>query len=220
MVLSAYFWVFVAAGAVIYWLLPRQFRLSFFALGAAVLIALVDPLSAGILAVVVAAIHLGMVLRARSQTSASTVLFASAVGMLVVLVFFKAAILEKDLIAARFGLQVLLPLGISYYSFKAVHFVIEAYRGKIQQYSLPLFATYMFIPTAFSAGPIQRYDRFVNEMSPSFELEHVTYGLTRLAYGLIKQFVILGMLIKLDIDSATRCSSTSASSRRSIFGAT
>lgn len=202
MVLSVYFWLFVALAPIVYWLLPQAVRLSFFAACGAVIIAVFDPLSAGLLAVIVATIHFGVRLHAGDLQRSSRWLIGTAVVVLAALIAFKLGLASREFLAANFGLGAWLPLGISYFSFKAIHFVIEFQRGRIERYSLPLFASYMFIPTAFSAGPIQRYDRFVAEMSPQFELTHVSDGLTRVAYGLIKQFVIVGMVINIKMAPA------------------
>lgn len=202
MILSVYFWLFVALAPIAYWLLPQSLRLSFFAACGAVVIAVIDPLSAILLLGVVAAIHFGVRLNQTNRPAGSRWLIGTAVVTLILLIAFKIALMGKEFFASNFGLGIWLPLGISYFSFKAIHFVIEYQRGRLEQYSLPLLASYMFIPTAFSAGPIQRYDRFVADMSPQFEVDHISAGLTRVAYGLIKQFVIVGMVINIKMAPA------------------
>ncbi len=52
----------------------------------------------------------------------------------------------------------LIPLGISYFVFKFVHYVIEVARGNIKDRSLVRFFCYIFLFPTFSEGPIERYD--------------------------------------------------------------
>ena len=111
------------------------------------------------------------------------------------LIGFKIAVIPDLIDGPVLGLEVLLPLGISYYSFKTIHFIIEYRRGRITDYSAPHFFSYMFLFTAFTAGPIQRYDRFIEDSHTEFSWTHFEVGLTRLAYGMIKQFVIVGYVI-------------------------
>ena len=100
------------------------------------------------------------------------------------------------IIYEEFNFEVFLPLGISYYSFKLIHFVVEYTRkGANLPYKTDQFILYLFLPTIFFAGPIQRYDLFLANIENNFSWESITYGLTRIAYGLIKQFFIIGLII-------------------------
>jgi len=83
----------------------------------------------------------------------------------------------------------LIPLGLSYYTFKLIHYVIEAGRGNIKTRSVQQFLCYIFLLPTFTAGPIERFDHFLREQDDRWSLDSLVQGLTRITYGLIKKFV-------------------------------
>ena len=94
-------------------------------------------------------------------------------------------------------LKLILPLGISFYSFQAVGYLLDVYWGKVQAekniFKLALFIS--FFPQIIQ-GPISRF----NELAPQFtEEKHFDYskiirGLTRVLWGLLKKLVIADTL--------------------------
>jgi len=78
----------------------------------------------------------------------------------------------------------LMPLGISFFTFSAVSYVIDVYKGKTQvQKDFIKVILYLSFFGKITAGPIARYD----EMGP--ELEHRTLDFKESAYG-IRRFII------------------------------
>lgn len=88
------------------------------------------------------------------------------------------------------ALQLGLPLGISFYTFQAVSYVIDIYRGDINANpNLFRFATYLVMFPKLVSGPIASYGDLEEQ------LEERRYGLFRFEKGL-KLFVIgLGMKV-------------------------
>jgi len=116
-------------------------------------------------------------LRARKHGARYPLLLTSlAVAIdLAVLGFFKyVTFVEGNLnrILTLFGgdtlsvLKVLLPVGISFYTFKIVGYVVDVYRGRSPARSLLDFACYVsFFPQLLS-GPIQRYATIDSKSEP------------------------------------------------------
>ena len=82
-----------------------------------------------------------------------------------------------------------LPIGISFYTFQAMSYVIDVYRGdgRVQRNILNL-ALYISMFPQLVAGPIVRYetvDRQITERSYSFD--KFNFGLERLLSGLFKR---------------------------------
>lgn len=121
------------------------------------------------------------------------------------LILFKYPVLKKEL---PLVLQVK-SLGISYFTFKFLHVLIDTYRGRIKDLDWMTFVAFiLFFPT-FSAGPIDRYGRFRKDLHKvqeakrtvpgALEKEDVDVGITRIIYGLFKKFIIgdkTGIIIK------------------------
>lgn len=99
-----------------------------------------------------------------------------------------------------------LPIGISFYTFQAMSYVIDVYRGKVpvqRKYSSLLLYVSMF--PQLIAGPIVRYSTISEQISSrSVTLEQFSDGITRFAAGLAKKVVLanyLGLLVDTTLNS-------------------
>lgn len=92
---------------------------------------------------------------------------------------------------SNFSKSYLVPIGISYLSFKLIAFVIDVYRDEIKDPRLEdLLAFILFLPI-FPAGPIERFQRFAGERRETLDLEHYMGGVLRIALGLFKKIVVV-----------------------------
>ncbi len=89
----------------------------------------------------------------------------------------------------------MIPLGISYFSFKLIHYAIEVGRGNVTDRSLQNFFLYIFFFPIFTAGPIERFDVFLESRDEKPSLDAIVHGLSRIMYGLIKKFAIAGLVL-------------------------
>jgi alginate O-acetyltransferase complex protein AlgI len=88
-----------------------------------------------------------------------------------------------------------IPLGISYFTFKLIHYLIEESRGNIHERSPQSFFLYLVLFPIVPAGPIERYDRFVQCRDQHWSLAAMVEGITRIQWGLIKKFFIAEVVI-------------------------
>ncbi len=124
--------------------------------------------------------------------------------VLFVLICFKyVAPVLQVLAGDSLALRIALPMGISYYTFKLIHYAVEVGRGNIKQRSLQQFACYMFLFPVFTAGPIERYDHFQNNLESHWSAQMTAEGVMRIMSGLIKQFVIAKMILRPQLQSYT-----------------
>lgn len=91
---------------------------------------------------------------------------------------------------------VVLPVGISFYSFKILSYLIDVYRGMNPEKNFGKYALYVAFFPEISSGPIDRADTLLQEISKEheFKYEVVTYGLKRVAWGLFKKIVVADTL--------------------------
>ena len=84
--------------------------------------------------------------------------------------------------------NIALPIGISFYTFQALSYTIDVYRGDVQAQRSPLkFLMYISLYTQLVAGPIVRYSDIDNEVDVRHEnLADISSGLTRFCIGLTK----------------------------------
>ena len=91
------------------------------------------------------------------------------------------------------SLEIVLPVGISFYTFQTLSYTIDVYRGQLKASRHPLeFAAYVSFFPQLVAGPIERATRLLPQLQ---RLRPVTptaikIGLRLIAYGLFKKVVI------------------------------
>lgn len=115
---------------------------------------------------------------------------------------FSLSLLSRALAAAGFSwsapvLDLLLPVGISFYLFQAAGYVIDVYRGKVPaQRDFLLYALFLsFFPQLLS-GPIARADSLLPQLRRPhrFDYDALRIGLLRFLWGAFKKLVIADRL--------------------------
>lgn len=95
------------------------------------------------------------------------------------------------------SLQLLLPVGISFYTFQALSYTIDVYRGtRPPERHFGMFALYVsFFPTILS-GPIERSTRLLPQLyrKVSFDYERVVGGLMLMGWGFFQKLIIADRL--------------------------
>lgn len=103
-------------------------------------------------------------------------------------------------------LKLALPIGISFYTFQIISYVVDVYRGKVKaQKSFLKLATYVSLFPQLIAGPIVRYETIEKELDKrTSNFENFAYGVRRFVIGLGKKVLIANMLGELcDVFSTT-----------------
>ena len=96
-------------------------------------------------------------------------------------------------------LNIALPIGISFYTFQILSYVIDVYRGKVKvQKNILKLATYVSLFPQLIAGPIVRYETICDELDNRDEtIEKFSLGVRRFIIGLAKKVLIANMLGEL-----------------------
>jgi D-alanyl-lipoteichoic acid acyltransferase DltB (MBOAT superfamily) len=140
---------------------------------------------------------IGWLLIARQLPAARrfTVLTIGVAGDLLALGYFKYAgflVANFDAIfSTGFTVNILLPVGISFYTFTQIAFLVDAYRGNVARYALPHYALFVTYFPHLIAGPILHH----KDMIPQFERAEtrrpdphlILCGLIIFAIGLFKK---------------------------------
>ncbi len=125
-----------------------------------------------------------------------------------VLVFFKYANFLVDnfnLLLAAIGLvpislnPVHLPIGISFFTFQAMSYIIDIYRREVTpQKSLVDLGLYISLFPQLIAGPIVRYHDIAKELyARKFKLATCAYGVRRFLFGLSKKVLLANPLAEI-----------------------
>lgn len=132
-------------------------------------------------------------------------LFVSVAFSLLILGYFKYYMFIIDNLNPIFSqtlpsVDIILPIGLSFYTFEAVSYVVDIYRGTAPPArSLKNYALYIAFFPHLVAGPIV----FSRELLPQIEKtltvipENISYGALRIAWGLFKKMVIADNLAPL-----------------------
>ncbi len=179
---------FLPAFLLVYFLCPKRqknvvlflFSLLFYAWGEPVYVFLM-------LFTIAADFFLGLLV-AKKHSKAT--LAAAVILNLALLGFFK----YYDLLASAAGLPTLnipLPVGISFYTFQALSYVVDVYRGSRAQKNFVSFGTYITMFPQLIAGPIVRYDDIESELfERSVSSERAMHGILRFVCGLSKKVLL------------------------------
>lgn len=89
-------------------------------------------------------------------------------------------------------LNIVLPIGISFYTFQIISYEVDVYRGKVKaSKNLIEFMTYVFLFPQLIAGPIVRYESVSKELKTrKVSFEDFSSGVNRFIIGLFKKVVI------------------------------
>ena len=135
------------------------------------------------------------------------ILIISALLCLSVLFFFKYyAFVGNSVIdlLGRFSIRLdpitrwlILPVGISFYTFQTLGYVIDVYKGKVPaEHHFGYYAAFVSFFPQLVAGPIERTNSLLPQIKERhyFDYEQATYGLKLMAWGYYKKLVIADAL--------------------------
>lgn len=193
--------LFLAGTVLIYWFLPLRWRSYFLLAASGTFLAYSFPLHVILLLVVSSLVFWAAVKLEKRQF----MLAASVLLVISILAYYKYQAMLADLshkLAAWLpGIppfqvpQLVVPLGISFFTFKLLHYLIESYRGDRPQGSYGQFLLYIFFFPILPSGPIERWPNFLgqNRELRSFRWEYLTEGCQRVLTGLFKKLVLADM---------------------------
>lgn len=95
-------------------------------------------------------------------------------------------------------LTLILPLGISYYTFQSIGYLIDVYRGTVPAEKNPFkFALFVAFFPQLVQGPISRFQDLSKSLceNHSFDSKTVCYGLQRMLWGYFKKMVVADRLL-------------------------
>jgi alginate O-acetyltransferase complex protein AlgI len=143
--------------------------------------------------------------RATSEARARTLLAFAITANLVVLGWFKYAnffagnlnaVLRWSGGSGFAAPEVLLPIGISFYTFHAISYVIDVYRRQATAQKSPVHAAlYLLLFPQLIAGPIIRYKEIADQLARrTVTLDDFAYGVRRFIIGLGKKVLIANIV--------------------------
>lgn len=191
MTFTSLVWLAVMVGVTgTYWLLPNLFRRGFMALVCLIFLAAVDLPSATFL-VVFTAVSYSM---ARDGVISKLELLTAVVSVIGIVAYFKAQVANTPEDVFR---DIAMPLGMSYYAFRVLHYVIEKYRGLLPVHNFYDYVCYLFFIPTIVVGPIHRFAEFHRDHhNVRWNAQDLSEGIERILIGYFKLVVIGNFLFQ------------------------
>ena len=202
---SLAFAIFLPIVFFIYWLLPEKYRVFFLFLSSyyfymswnvkyVVLILFTSMIS------YVAAIWIEKTEKKKNRLLLLTLVLVASMG---VLFFFKYLDLFQNMMARITGifgitlhpvtLQLMLPVGISFYTFQTLSYVIDVYKGEEKaEHNFITYAAFISFFPQLVAGPIERTGNLLPQIKgkKEFSYDQAVFGLKLMAWGFFKKLVV------------------------------
>jgi D-alanyl-lipoteichoic acid acyltransferase DltB (MBOAT superfamily) len=209
---SITFLFFFAAVGVLFFILPQRFRWVVL-LGSSYLFYLSGrPESIILLAALTwinyhAAIQMGRKATIPERRKFLLLALFSNLGLLVAFKYFNFIGQALNVVFEQGGvslnipvLDLFLPVGISFFTFKNLSYAIDVYRGNIEpERHLGVFALYIAFFPQLLAGPIERATRLLPQFHKkmNFDERRITGGLRLILWGLFQKMVVADNLAAL-----------------------
>ena len=145
--------------------------------------------------------------KAREKKKRFNILVAGLVlnfGILAVIKYTAFAVNNLNSLITLFGgskltvPSLLLPMGISFYIFQSMSYLIDVYRGKAKCERNPFkFALFVSFFPQLVQGPISRFSALGEQLTTphTFSAKELTFGLQRVLWGFFKKLVIADRIL-------------------------
>jgi alginate O-acetyltransferase complex protein AlgI len=206
---SLNFLIFLPLVVIAYWVLPQRYRwvllltASYGVCGTCAPTFLIWIIASTVFAYTVARLIGGTPRPGRRKA----LLVLGLVGHLGLLFVLKYLGFADEILSALFGYvglayqlrapDLLLPVGISFYTLQAIGYLIDVYRGEIEpETHLGLFALYMAFFAKLASGPIERAQHLIPQFREPHRLatSRLFSGLRLMLWGMFKKVVIADRL--------------------------
>ncbi len=138
------------------------------------------------------------------QSNKKLILIIGIVVNLLLLGYYKYANFFIDQLDNIIGVSltlspVILPLGISFFTFTQITYLVDSYKGETKEYNFLNFTLFVSFFPYLTSGPIVHYKEILPQFIPKsafhFKAENLALGITIFVVGLFKKVVIADGLI-------------------------
>ena len=191
---------------ILYWLIPQKFRWIILLMSSYYFYASWGPQYIAVILLTTIISYTAALLmksRRKNRLYPKTILILSVTICVTILFFFKyfnfftenlSFVLQKLSIPIQpFTLKLALPIGISFYIFQTISYLVDVYRGEIRaEKDFGIYAVYISFFPKVMQGPIERGKKLLPQLHTcqSFQYNQASYGLKLMAWGYFKKLVL------------------------------
>lgn len=205
---SFHYLAFFPAAVAVFFVLPQRLRWAWLLLASLYFYGLWSPLL--LLQIVLATTvswFLGLKIEAAPAKEQKRRILTSGILLLIANLFvFKYTGFANESVRSVFGwfggrypiptIQLLLPLGISFYTFQLIAYLVDVHRGEKAERHLGVFGVFIAFFPKLVSGPIERAKNLLPQLhrEQTFDYARVVAGLELMAYGFFKKVVVADRL--------------------------
>lgn len=181
----------------LYFFSPKKLHNSILLIASIIFYAWGEPKYLSVMLLTVLANYLGGIGIAKFVRYKKIILILSVLTNLAILIYFKYFNFIIDNFNEIFNLklqtlEIIMPIGISFYTFQAMSYIFDVYRGECKvQRNLSKFALYICLFPQLIAGPIIKYHDISEQIdNREINFEKINTGVKRFIIGLSKKVLI------------------------------
>lgn len=212
----SFLYYFLPALIIIYFITPKKYKNIILLIASLLFYFYGEPKYVFLMIAEIIIAYIGAILIDKYKNQSKNILIITLFIHVLLLIIFKYTdfIIQtiNDISNANIKLlNIALPIGISFYTFQIISYIIDVYNGKVKvQKNIIKLATYVSLFPQLVAGPIVRYQTVEKELDDRVHsFNNFAYGIRRFSIGLAKKVLIANALGEL-------CSKASATSEKTI----
>ncbi len=199
------FLIFLPIVVLLYWILPKKFRWVMLLISSYIFYMCWNPWLIFLIVFTTAVSYISGLLMEKydSKKVKKACMVVTVVSCLGVLFFFKYFVFLVNSVislinlsgqnAAEFSMNLILPIGISFYTFQTLSYVIDVYRGRIKaERHFGYYALFVTFFPQLVAGPIERPENLIPQLKQDikFDKKDLSDGFRISIVGFFKKVVI------------------------------
>ena len=212
----SFLYYFLPVLLIVYFITPKKYKNTILLIASLLFYFYGEPKYIFLMLIEILIAYIGALLIDKYKENSKIILIVALFIHILLLIIFKYTdfIVEviSDITKANIKpLNIALPIGISFYTFQIISYIVDVYRGEVKaQKNIIKLATYVSLFPQLVAGPIVRYQTIEEEIdNRTHDFSSFSYGIRRFTIGLTKKVLIANALGEL-------CTKFSVTSERSV----
>ncbi len=200
----SFLYYFLPALIIIYFITPKKYKNIILLIASLLFYLYGEPKYVFLMIAEIIIAYIGAILIDKYKNQSKNILITTLFIHIFLLIIFKYTdfIIQSINAISNANIKLLniaLPIGISFYTFQIISYVIDVYNGKVKvQKNIINLATYVSLFPQLVAGPIVRYQTVEKELDDRVHsFNNFAYGIRRFSIGLAKKVLIANALGEL-----------------------
>ena len=200
----SFLYYFLPSLIIIYFITPKKYKNIILLIASLLFYFYGEPKYVFLMIIEIIIAYIGAILIDKYKNQSKNILIITLFIHIFLLIIFKYTdfLIQtiNDIAKTNINLlNIALPIGISFYTFQIISYIIDVYNGKVKvQKNIIKLAAYVSLFPQLIAGPIVRYQTVEKELDKrTHNFNNFSYGIRRFSIGLAKKVLIANALGEL-----------------------